>query len=48
VSKGRHSDANPLERRARWLVRLALEYGLRLTAMQEEWAHWAANQISQT
>ena len=28
--------------------RLALEYGLRLTAMQEEWACWAAKQISQT
>lgn len=27
--------------------RLALEYGLRLTAMQEEWADWAAKQISQ-
>ena len=26
--------------------RLALEYGLRLTAMQEEWACWAAEQIS--
>lgn len=25
--------------------RLALEYGLRLTAMQEEWARWAAEQI---
>src|ERR1700751_2897438 len=28
--------------------RLALEYGLRLTAMQEEWACWAAKQTSQT
>jgi Virulence activator alpha C-term len=27
--------------------RLALEYGLRLTAMQEEWARWAAKQISE-
>lgn len=27
--------------------RLALEYGLRMTAMQEEWADWAAKQISQ-
>ena len=26
--------------------RLALEYGLRLVAMQEEWARWAAAQIS--
>lgn len=26
--------------------RLALEYGLRLTAMQEEWAHWAAGQVT--
>ncbi|MDF9814430.1 PadR family transcriptional regulator [Streptomyces sp. SPB162] len=25
--------------------RLALEYGLRFTAMQEEWAHWAADQV---
>jgi PadR family transcriptional regulator, regulatory protein AphA len=25
--------------------RLALEYGLRLTAMQEEWAQWAAAQV---
>ncbi|MEU7163331.1 PadR family transcriptional regulator [Streptomyces morookaense] len=25
--------------------RLALEYGLRLSAMQEEWARWAAEQI---
>lgn len=25
--------------------RLALEYGLRLTAMQEEWARWAAAQV---
>jgi PadR family transcriptional regulator, regulatory protein AphA len=25
--------------------RLALEYGLRLTAMQEEWANWAVGQI---
>ena len=26
--------------------RLALEYGLRLSAMQEEWARWAAGQIA--
>lgn len=26
--------------------RLALEYGLRFTAMQEEWARWAAEQTS--
>ena len=26
--------------------RLALEYGLRLYAMQEEWARWAANRIT--
>lgn len=26
--------------------RLALEYGLRLRAMEEEWARWAAQQIS--
>lgn len=26
--------------------RLALEYGLRLTAMQEEWAKWAVGQIA--
>lgn len=26
--------------------RLALEYGLRLTAMQREWARWAADQVS--
>ncbi|MYS18799.1 transcriptional regulator, PadR family [Streptomyces sp. DvalAA-14] len=25
--------------------RLALEYGLRLTAMQEEWARWAVEQV---
>lgn len=25
--------------------RLALEYGLRLTAMQEEWANWAVKQV---
>jgi PadR family transcriptional regulator AphA len=27
--------------------RLALEYGLRLTAMQEEWALWAADQVTE-
>ena len=27
--------------------RLALEYGLRFTAMQEEWARWAARQIAE-
>jgi PadR family transcriptional regulator AphA len=26
--------------------RLALEYGLRLTAMQEEWARWAAGEVA--
>jgi hypothetical protein len=26
--------------------RLALEYGLRLYAMQEEWAQWAIGEIS--
>ncbi|NUP38781.1 MAG: PadR family transcriptional regulator [Streptomyces sp.] len=26
--------------------RLALEYGLRLTAMQEEWAEWAREQVA--
>lgn len=27
--------------------RLALEYGLRLTAMQEEWASWARDQVAE-
>jgi hypothetical protein len=26
--------------------RLALEFGLRFTAMREEWARWAAKQIA--
>ncbi|MGW7004526.1 PadR family transcriptional regulator [Streptomyces sp. NPDC054933] len=28
--------------------RLALEYGLRLHAMREEWAHWATQQLTAT
>jgi PadR family transcriptional regulator, regulatory protein AphA len=28
--------------------RLALEYGLRLTALQEQWARWAATQIPES
>jgi PadR family transcriptional regulator, regulatory protein AphA len=27
--------------------RLVMEYGLRLTAMYEEWAHWAAQQVQE-
>ncbi len=28
--------------------RLAIEYGLRFTAMREEWARWAAEELEKT
>jgi DNA-binding PadR family transcriptional regulator len=48
-----HAELRRLEESLEWDEgmlsvngRLALEYGLRLTAMQEDWARWAAEQIA--
>ncbi|MEV5509131.1 PadR family transcriptional regulator [Streptomyces orinoci] len=50
---GRHAAMREVEARVDWDEgplsvngRIALEYGLRLTAMQEEWARWAAEQYA--
>ncbi|MFI9720918.1 PadR family transcriptional regulator [Streptomyces sp. NPDC052396] len=50
---GRHAAMRELESKVDWddgplsvNGRIALEYGLRLTAMQEEWARWAAEQYA--
>ncbi|MFF4224588.1 PadR family transcriptional regulator [Streptomyces sp. L500] len=49
---GRHEALERLEKSVEWDEgplsvngRLALEYGLRFTAMYEEWARWAAAQV---
>ena len=48
-----HAELERLEAAVEWgddrisvYGRLALEYGLRLTAMQEEWAEWAREQVA--
>jgi DNA-binding PadR family transcriptional regulator len=48
-----HTELERLEAQVDWgdddlsvYGRLALEYGLRLTAMQEEWASWAKDQVA--
>jgi PadR family transcriptional regulator AphA len=50
---GEHAELERLEAQVDWgddplsvYGRLALEYGLRLTAMQEEWAGWAREQVA--
>lgn len=51
---GRHAGLKELEAAVDWgddplsvNGRLALEYGLRFTAMYEEWARWAAEQVQE-
>ncbi|MFI1969882.1 PadR family transcriptional regulator [Streptomyces cinnamoneus] len=51
---GRHAALKEVEATVEWdddplavNGRLALEYGLRLTAMHEEWARWAAEQVAE-
>ncbi|MFF4530723.1 PadR family transcriptional regulator [Streptomyces sp. NPDC001407] len=50
---GQHGALEELEKKIDWgddplsvNGRLALEYGLRFTAMREEWARWAAEEIT--
>ncbi|MFI1799741.1 PadR family transcriptional regulator [Streptomyces sp. NPDC020379] len=50
---GQHGALEELEKKVDWgddplsvNGRLALEYGLRFTAMREEWARWAADEIA--
>lgn len=43
LAESRDWDADDLERYGR----IALEYGIRLAAMQRDWANWAAGQLSE-
>ncbi|MGK5728978.1 PadR family transcriptional regulator [Streptomyces sp. URMC 124] len=52
---GHHKALEEVERNVDWgddalsvNGRLALEYGLRFTAMREEWARWAAEELKRT